>query len=157
MPTNFPRTPSPRFEAGTHSIFLPAEDREMIWKALDFHLRWPSFRAEELACNGTGDLRIHYATLDGMQKIRDAIARPLIITSYYRSPQYNAKVGGSPNSRHLAGMAFDTTTWPSERGRFEMALIAGRYGFQGMGLYDTFTHYDTGPRRWWDERTQKAA
>ena len=32
---------------------------------------------------------------------------PIIITSGYRSPQLNRKVGGSPTSNHLAGCAVD--------------------------------------------------
>ena len=42
-----------------------------------------------------------------LQPLRDAIGRPVYITSGYRSAKLNAKVGGVPNSRHLRGLAAD--------------------------------------------------
>ncbi|MBR5035695.1 MAG: peptidase M15, partial [Prevotella sp.] len=42
-----------------------------------------------------------------LQPLRDAIGRPVYITSGYRSAKLNAKVGGVPNSRHLLGKAAD--------------------------------------------------
>lgn len=53
-------------------------------------------------------------TLEGMiriatmaQKARDLIARPFVITSWYRDPESNASAGGVSNSRHLSGDAID--------------------------------------------------
>ena len=42
-----------------------------------------------------------------MQKIRDAINLPIKITSGYRSKLVNLKVGGSPTSKHMQGLACD--------------------------------------------------
>ena len=42
-----------------------------------------------------------------LQPLRDAIGRPVYITSGYRSAKLNAKVGGVPNSYHLRGLAAD--------------------------------------------------
>lgn len=42
-----------------------------------------------------------------LQPMRDAWGKPLQITSGYRCPELNAKVGGSPTSAHLAGLAAD--------------------------------------------------
>ena len=44
-----------------------------------------------------------------MQPIRDVIAKPMIISSGYRSKALNKKVGGSVNSQHLSGQAVDFT------------------------------------------------
>ena len=42
-----------------------------------------------------------------LQPLRDAIGRPVYITSGYRSAKLNARVGGVPNSYHLRGLAAD--------------------------------------------------
>lgn len=39
--------------------------------------------------------------------IRHIIGKPLIITSSFRDEEYNASVGGKPNSLHLTGDALD--------------------------------------------------
>ena len=44
-----------------------------------------------------------------LQPIRDIIAKPMIISSGYRSKALNKKVGGSVNSQHLSGQAVDFT------------------------------------------------
>lgn len=44
---------------------------------------------------------------DILQPIRDNFDSPIIITSGYRCPQLNKKVGGSNNSQHLYGEAAD--------------------------------------------------
>ena len=41
------------------------------------------------------------------EKIETLIGQRLVILSGYRSPSLNAKVGGSPNSYHMAGCAMD--------------------------------------------------
>jgi hypothetical protein len=43
----------------------------------------------------------------GMQRIRDALDVPVLITSGYRSPTLNAAVGGAKSSQHLDGLAAD--------------------------------------------------
>ncbi len=41
------------------------------------------------------------------QQARDRIGRPFIITSWYRPPDINRRVGGATNSRHVVGDAID--------------------------------------------------
>jgi hypothetical protein len=43
----------------------------------------------------------------GMQRVRDALAVPVFITSGYRSAEVNAAVRGSSSSQHCAGLAAD--------------------------------------------------
>ncbi|MEM8809791.1 MAG: D-Ala-D-Ala carboxypeptidase family metallohydrolase, partial [Cyanobacteria bacterium P01_G01_bin.38] len=54
------------------------------------------------------------ATVDAMiriarlaQQARDRIGRPFIITSWYRPPDVNRRVGGASRSRHIVGDAID--------------------------------------------------
>ena len=42
-----------------------------------------------------------------IQAIRDAFGRPITVISAYRTPAYNAAVGGAPKSQHMEGRAAD--------------------------------------------------
>lgn len=44
-----------------------------------------------------------------MQKVRDLLGHPVLISSGYRSPELNALVRGSPGSAHVHGLAADFT------------------------------------------------
>jgi hypothetical protein len=46
-------------------------------------------------------------TADKMQEIRDKVGLPWIATNFYRSPALNKAVKGSPNSKHIQGLATD--------------------------------------------------
>lgn len=48
---------------------------------------------------------VRIATL--AQEARDRIGRPFVITSWYRPPDVNARVGGASMSRHITGDAID--------------------------------------------------
>jgi uncharacterized protein YcbK (DUF882 family) len=42
-----------------------------------------------------------------LQVLRDAVNKPITITSGYRSPEHNTKVKGAKNSQHIKGTAAD--------------------------------------------------
>lgn len=125
---------------------------DRCWEFCNGWKRWPNFHYRELMSKGNGALRMHYETLDALQRLRDTLRRPIPITSYYRDPAYNREVGGAEDSYHLAGRAVDTPVYSAELGRWSLWHHASRAGFKGLGLYKTFTHLDTGPHRVWDER-----
>ena len=81
-----------------------------------------------------------------LQFLRDYTGRAITINSGYRSPEHNAKVGGSQTSQHLLGKAADITIEglkPAEVYRIIEDLIEmGEMLQGGLGLYDTFVHYD---------------
>jgi len=114
--------------------------------------RWPSFSPREIACKGTGKLVIDDEALDKLQKLRDALGKPLVLTSAYRSPSHNKNVGGAKNSRHMQGDAFDVMMTNHDPYAFESA--ARNVGFSGFGFYQKsgFMHIDTGPERSWGKR-----
>ena len=81
-----------------------------------------------------------------LQFLRDYTGRPVRINSAYRSPEHNKKVGGSKTSQHLLGKAADITIdslKPIEVFTLIEDLIDIGLMLQGgLGLYDTFVHYD---------------
>ena len=81
-----------------------------------------------------------------LQYLRDYLGKPIKVNSAYRSPEHNAKVGGSKTSQHLLGKAADITIQslkPAEVFMIIEELIDMGHMLQGgLGLYDTFVHYD---------------
>jgi len=117
------------------------------WPALDF-------LPKELACRGTGQVKVHRDALRKLQALRNRIGKPMIITSAYRSPEHNAAVGGAKNSRHVVGDAFDVAMTNHDPTYFEAQ--AREVGFTGFGFYGpgrgSFIHIDCGRKREWGER-----
>ena len=83
-----------------------------------------------------------------LQFLRDYTGRAITINSGYRSPEHNAKVGGSQTSQHLLGKAADITIEglkPTEVYKIIEDLIdMGEMLQGGLGLYEEkgFVHYD---------------
>lgn len=115
---------------------------------------WPSFSPQEIACRGTGKIKISVEAMGRLQALRALLNAPLIINSAYRSPEHNRKVGGARNSQHLQGHAFDVSMQNHDPVAFEAA--ARKCGFTGFGFYPpkkgNFIHLDCGPPREWGAR-----
>lgn len=104
-----------------------------------------NFKVKEFQCkDGTDKVLIDSDLVLILQKIRDHFKRALIITSGYRTPSYNAKVGGSPTSYHVKGMAADIRV--SGIDPVIVGMYAESIGAKGIGLYaydNGFIHIDT--------------
>ena len=114
--------------------------------------RWRNFSPAEIACRGTGQIKLHPEALDKLQALRDRLGKPLIVRSAYRSPEHNRNIGGAPRSKHMDGTAFDISMSNHDPVAFEAAARAA--GFLGFGFYPRsgFIHIDLGPARVWGER-----
>jgi len=81
-----------------------------------------------------------------LQVLRDALGLPIHINSGYRSLTHNRAVGGAKNSQHLLGKAGDITVngyTPFDiKSKIEGLIKQGRMKNGGVGLYNTFVHYD---------------
>lgn len=111
----------------------------------------PNFLLSEFACHEGQEVKLDPDLVRKLQALRDKLGRPIIINSGYRTPEYNKKVGGSPNSQHMLGKAADIRV-PGMTPE-QVAKAAEAVGFNGIGLYNTFTHVDVrGWRARWDER-----
>jgi hypothetical protein len=114
--------------------------------------RWVNFSPAEIACRGTGAIKLHPEALDKLQALRDRLGKPLIVRSAYRSPSHNRAVGGAAFSKHMEGTAFDVAMTNHDPVAFEAAARA--VGFLGFGTYPRsgFMHIDLGPARQWGDR-----
>ena len=66
------------------------------------------FRASEFSCkDGSEEFLIADRLIDILEAIRNHFNAPVKINSGYRTPSWNSKVGGAPNSYHCKGMAAD--------------------------------------------------
>lgn len=89
-----------------------------------------------------------------LQALRDYLGLPIRITSGYRSVSYNRSIGGVRKSQHIQGKAADIvvegyTTYEVKNSILEL-IQKGMMEQGGIGLYDTFVHYDIrGTRARW--------
>ena len=103
------------------------------------------FKVREFACgDGSDAVLVAPRLVMVLQSIRSHFGAPVTIHSAYRTPQYNAKVGGVAHSQHCYGTAADIVV----RGKTPAAVAA--YARQimpdwgGVGIYSKqgFTHID---------------
>lgn len=91
-----------------------------------------------------------------MQAIRDRLGAPITLTSVYRSPAYNAAIGGAPASLHMQFKAADWVSLgktPPEQAAAALQLRDEGFFKGGVGLYDGFVHVDVrGTNVEWDQR-----
>lgn len=81
-----------------------------------------------------------------LQVLRDEVKKPIKITSGYRDPSFNKKIGGATQSRHLTGQAADLKiegyTPKQVAAIIEKLIAAGKMKQGGLGIYSTWIHYD---------------
>lgn len=64
----------------------------------------------------------------GLQRVRDRLGVPLLISSGYRSQALNAAIGGARNSQHMEGLAADFTAPSFGRPIDIVRFLAGSTG-----------------------------
>lgn len=104
-----------------------------------------NFSSDEFACKCCGRQNINENLVFQLQKIRGIVKKPIIITSGYRCPAHNKKIGGSPKSQHLLGKAADIyVNGMSVRDLYEVVSIFYKNGINGIGVYPEqgFIHID---------------
>lgn len=104
-----------------------------------------NFKVSEFACkDGSDTVLIDDNLVYVLQQISNHFNAPVKITSSYRTPSHNQKVGGSSSSYHVKGMAADIKVIGVSA--VEVGLFAQNI-CNGVGVYyygDTeFVHVDT--------------
>ena len=111
----------------------------------------PNFRLYEFESPDTLEVMVDPRLVARLQSLRDALGKPIKVTSGYRTPEHNASptVGGEPDSQHLCGKAADIVVSGVSVGK--LAKLAAAAGFTGIGTYnDGHLHVDVrdGRARW---------
>ena len=110
-----------------------------------------NFKVREFACaDGSNPIFISPELVLVLQNIRAHFGKPVTITSAYRTPAHNKKVGGVADSMHLYGAAADIKIKdipPRQVATYAEKLLTGK---GGIGVYDSFVHIDvrTTKSRW---------
>ena len=120
-----------------------------------------NFQDTEFACKGQAqgkiccdsEMKLNQELIEVVQDIRYYFASSVKITSSYRCPIHNKRVGGVWNSQHLLGTAADIQVSgiaPHEVARILNKKYPDKYG---IGTYNTFTHVDVRAKKArWDLR-----
>ena len=86
-----------------------------------------------------------------LQVLRNYLNSSITVNSGYRSESHNKLIGGSINSQHLLGKASDITvksyTSKEVYDTIEYLIKKGDILQGGLGLYNTFVHYDIRKKR----------
>ncbi|MBS0124994.1 glycoside hydrolase family protein [Thetidibacter halocola] len=126
------------------------------------HFTLSEFESRDGADTPRGVVGNLQLVMEQLEVLRSALGdKAITITSGYRSPAHNTAVGGAEHSQHLCGRAADIrvadTTPVQVHAKIEELIAAGRMRQGGLGLYDSFVHYDTrGTRARWDNRSAQS-
>lgn len=104
------------------------------------------FDSSEFACkcgcggmdNGAG---VNPKLVQVLERMRQYIGKPLVLSCAYRCPTHNAEVGGVSNSQHVFGTAADVQL-PEGMTVDELAQVAEKCGADGIGWYTWGVHVD---------------
>jgi len=89
---------------------------------------------------GSGQ-KMHPDMLEMLDEVRDKFDKPIRINSGYRTAKHNLKVGGTPNSSHLRGLAVDISC-SSSVDRYHLLNCLLDVGFNRIGIAGSFIHVD---------------
>lgn len=104
-----------------------------------------NFRVKEFACkDGSDAVLVAPRLVMVLQSIRDHFDAPVSINSGYRTPQYNAKVGGVDQSQHCYGTAADIAVKGVGVETVEAYARKIMPDWGGVGIYKSqgFVHVD---------------
>ena len=102
------------------------------------------FKIKEFACkDGSAIIFVDDYMVQVLEILRNKMGgKPITITSGYRTPAHNAKVGGAKYSYHMRGMAVDIRVegkTPKEVAKALDKIVPTC----GIILYDSWVHFDT--------------
>jgi uncharacterized protein YcbK (DUF882 family) len=116
------------------------------------HFHQEEFDCPCAECAGT-HAAISPRLIESLEELRAQLDSRLVITSGYRCPAHNARVGGAPPSKHLLGIAVDVLP-PRGFSPDTLAATAKKiplFANGGIGVYKKHVHLDVrhgGPVFW---------
>lgn len=102
----------------------------------------PNFKPKEFMCPCCGECNMNKYLLSGIQKFRESVKMPVIITSGYRCVKHNRDVEGAQKSRHLLGAAVDISLRGVPFNNKHSFLDAAVKIFTGIGIGTNLLHVD---------------
>lgn len=107
------------------------------------------FHSTEFDCHGNGccsETKVNEKLIEILEQIREHFDAPITVTSAYRCPTHNRRIGGVTGSRHSKADAADIVV-KGVAPRI-VAQYAESIGVKGIGLYESskdgyFVHVDT--------------
>ena len=118
------------------------------------------FASIEFDCHGNGCCNqtiVNEKLIEYLEKIRNHFNAPITVTSPYRCPTHNSRIGGAVGSRHSKGDAADIVV--EGVAPRDVAKYAESIGIMGIGLYETasdgyFVHIDTREKKsfWYGQK-----
>lgn len=78
------------------------------------------------------DERMNEAFMKKLIDLRGLFNYPMNVTSSFRDPDHNTRVGGTVNSAHLLGRAVDIRIAGEEA--YRLVSLAPRFGLLGIGI-----------------------
>lgn len=103
------------------------------------HFKVREFAQKDFRCD---KVIVDRELIDVLEDIRAQFNKPVIVTSGYRTPEYNAKIGGVKNSQHTKGTAADIKVSDIQASWVQKYLKDKYPDKYGIGSYSTFTHID---------------
>lgn len=102
------------------------------------------FKVKEFACkDGSPIVFVDEWLAMLLNILRETIKKPVIITSGYRTPEHNKKVGGAKYSYHMRGMAADIIVKDMTPKDVAKELNKLAPNSCGIIVYKSWVHFDT--------------
>lgn len=99
-------------------------------------------------CGCNTHFEMDYQLISALDWLRWLMGVPFIVTSGFRCPEHNRRVGGANKSFHLTGQATDITVHRKSLLPliYRVAIVSGK--FNGIGIKEgAFMHFDVGNRK----------
>lgn len=103
------------------------------------HFKVKEFAQKDFRCD---KVIVDTELIDVLEDIRAHFNKAVIVTSGYRTPEYNAKIGGVKNSQHTKGTAADIKVSDIPAREVQKYLKRKYPDKYGIGSYLNFTHID---------------
>ena len=102
------------------------------------------FKVKEFACkDGSPIVFVDEYLANLLNILRETIKKPVTVTSGYRTPEHNKKVGGAKYSFHMRGMAADIIVKGMTPKDVAKELDKLAPNSCGIIVYKSWVHFDT--------------
>lgn len=117
---------------------------------LSEHFDLSEFVRNDREDEGVPDVVLHHLMelcVNVLEPLRAKLGKPIEVTSGYRSPAHNARIGGAKNSLHTTGMAADLAVGDIAEQVKVAAILSKIPAVGGIGLYEVkgIVHVDIRP------------